>query len=389
MCACCCGANALAETFPVKARIAANNVYVRGGPGQNYYPTQKLDYGDEVEVYRRDPGGWLAIRPPRESYSWVSARYLKMVEPDIAVVTAEDVVARVGSQLSDKRDIWQVKLRRGEELRVLENAGAWLKVAPPSGEFRWISAQFVDLDSGDSARRVEVPRARDSWRQAEHAPHARSASTQTASRPGQRPFQRAPAASVVQEIRDIDLALSAEVCQRCGQWNFDQLKARAEGCLDFAQSDEQRGEIRQILSKIGRFEEIQLARRELRETSAVKGQRGQVALTRLDDSTTGSRPAPVSRLLAGSETAIIDSKYDGQGKLIPVKSNRVGAPQFALMDPNGKLQYFVTPAPGVNLRAYKNREVGVIGLTREANELGAPHIMVRRVAELPAGSMRR
>ena len=43
------------------------------GPGKNYYPTDKLHKGEKVEIYRHDPGGWCAIKPPRQSFSWVSA----------------------------------------------------------------------------------------------------------------------------------------------------------------------------------------------------------------------------------------------------------------------------------------------------------------------------
>ena len=78
--ACCwvllpCSAGA-APAFPYKTFVAADDVYVRSGPGQNYYPTDKLKRGDEVEVYRHDPGGWCAIRPVPGSFAWVSGRFL-------------------------------------------------------------------------------------------------------------------------------------------------------------------------------------------------------------------------------------------------------------------------------------------------------------------------
>ena len=63
------------QTFPYKAYIAANDSYVRSGPGESYYPTGKLNAGAQVEVYRHDPGGWYAIRPPEGSFSWIGARY--------------------------------------------------------------------------------------------------------------------------------------------------------------------------------------------------------------------------------------------------------------------------------------------------------------------------
>ena len=49
--------------FPYKAFVAADEVYVRSGPGENYYPTDKLKTGNPVEVYRHDPGGWCAFGP--------------------------------------------------------------------------------------------------------------------------------------------------------------------------------------------------------------------------------------------------------------------------------------------------------------------------------------
>ena len=79
-------------TFPYKATVASEDVYVRSGPGQNYYPTEKLKRGQQVEVYRHDPGGWCAIRPVEGSFTWVSGRFLKPTGNHLAVVTEEGVL---------------------------------------------------------------------------------------------------------------------------------------------------------------------------------------------------------------------------------------------------------------------------------------------------------
>ena len=114
-------AGAAAEpTFPYKAYVTADDVYVRSGPGENYYPTDKLKAGTEVEVYRHDPGGWFAIRPPKDSFSWVSSRHLQLDGKNLATVTDERVAARVGSRMSDTRDVIQVRLHKGEVVEVLE-----------------------------------------------------------------------------------------------------------------------------------------------------------------------------------------------------------------------------------------------------------------------------
>ena len=108
------------QTFPYRAYATTDNVYVRSGPGDNYYPTDKLKAGDEVEVYRHDPGGWYAIRPVPGSFSWVSGRYLQLGKDHLATVTEDHVAARVGSRFSDIRDVIQVRLHRGELVEVLD-----------------------------------------------------------------------------------------------------------------------------------------------------------------------------------------------------------------------------------------------------------------------------
>ena len=54
-----------APAFPYKAYINREEVNVRSGPGEEYYPTDKLKIGQEVEIYRHDPGGWFAYLSAR------------------------------------------------------------------------------------------------------------------------------------------------------------------------------------------------------------------------------------------------------------------------------------------------------------------------------------
>ncbi len=107
------------QRFPYKTYVAADDVYVRSGPGHNYYPTDKLRRGQEIEVWRHDPGGWCAIRPVDGSFAWVASRYLKPTEGGLAVVTDDGVSARVGSRFSDIRTVVQVRLQKGEVVEVL------------------------------------------------------------------------------------------------------------------------------------------------------------------------------------------------------------------------------------------------------------------------------
>ena len=107
------------ENFPYDAYVVADDVYVRSGPGQNYYPVLRLKRGDRVEVYRHDPGGWYAIRPPAECFSWVSAEFVEPGEGRMATIKGDRVVARVGSAFSDIRDVIQIRMDEGEPLSLI------------------------------------------------------------------------------------------------------------------------------------------------------------------------------------------------------------------------------------------------------------------------------
>src|SRR5689334_17023211 len=79
-------ARARGEQFPYDAYVNSTDVYVRSGPSRDYYPTEKLSKGQKVEIYRHDPGGWYAIRPPRGSFTWVSKRHLEVDGDGLATV---------------------------------------------------------------------------------------------------------------------------------------------------------------------------------------------------------------------------------------------------------------------------------------------------------------
>lgn len=148
---------AAAEQFPYVGYVNHDGVALRSGPGKTYYATTTLYEGDTVEVYRHDPGGWYAVRPPQGSFSWVLADQVRLVDGQLGIVEGHEVVARVGTDHGDTRDVIQVRLDQGEEVVVLEaqqfgegaNAVTWFKIAPPAGEFRWVAADAIDREPAD------------------------------------------------------------------------------------------------------------------------------------------------------------------------------------------------------------------------------------------------
>lgn len=148
-----------AEETPYTAVVLEQGAEVRAGPGQRFYVTQQLEPGAQVEVYQRDVGDWLAIRPPEGSFSWIPQADLEMTdEPGIAEITAEQAQAWLGSRAERiKQHKSHITLARGERVEVLGKKQVedvdgspqlWLKIAPPAGEFRWVHSRQVRKAKG-------------------------------------------------------------------------------------------------------------------------------------------------------------------------------------------------------------------------------------------------
>ena len=378
--------------FPYTAYITADEVYVRSGPGENYYPTDKLNAAAVVEVYRHDPGGWYAIRPPEGSFSWVSARYLSPGDDNLAVVSGENVAARVGSRFSDIKDVIQVRLHQAEVIEVLgadlDESGTrrWYKITPPSGEFRWVSGRYVDRQpvpvgvrrSGGAETSsltaspepatptaapptVADPPSHDALEGSNGAP-PRVATRYTPAAPrslGPEKFR--------EELEAIDLELSAMVSEEPTVWYFDRLQFRAEQLLREAQTAVERGRARMLIDRISQFDDL---KRRHREVAALREQTDRA----------NRRWAQLSPM-QGSEAqpATVNPRFDGSGQLVRVTSAKPGAPQFVLLDDQGQPSFYVTPAPNLNLRSYVGQRVGVNGTAGYIPEQRARHIMASQV----------
>jgi hypothetical protein len=78
----------------------------------------------------------------------------------------------------------------------------------------------------------------------------------------------------------------------------------------------------------------------------------------------------------------IDARFDGVGRLAPVLATKPGGPQYALLDERGGVRSFVTPAPGVNLRPFVDKQVGVSGQRGYIPDLQKQHVSAQRVTLL-------
>ncbi|HCO93082.1 MAG TPA: hypothetical protein DIU00_03885 [Phycisphaerales bacterium] len=136
------------STFPYSAEITGNDVYVRSGPGTNFYHCGKLNTGDKVRVVGKQ-FSWSRIIPPAGSFSWISMQYVRIAPDDSAVgiVTGDNVRVYAGSDYVKPlySTTLQGKLSKGEKVKLLgEQMDDYYKIAAPAFAYLWVSTNFTN-----------------------------------------------------------------------------------------------------------------------------------------------------------------------------------------------------------------------------------------------------
>lgn len=435
--------------LPVTVAVRSGETYLRAGPGDDFYPTERLRAGATIEVWAIDPSGYCAVRPVEGSFSWVRASDVAdRPDPDdeaIAVITTDGAIARVGSQLNALRHVSQVALEAGERVRVVarerittgRHAGDWVRIAPPSGEFRWARGEDLDLpptlsvvvDAGEAtaglaAAERTVAALRET--QAALAETVASLEPVPAAGPpevlapvpvakrlfggwlpmGTTIFDGEPApptavaagavAAPADELTDIDLALSLAVTGPSDSWNLGPLRERLRLVASRAQSESERMRAQAIDARLSRFEEIQGRQRSLvaaeagADTSPLRLGAMWSSLSAL-----GSRPVrpgvlPGGRAADGQPTWTPPDQIEVTGRLATVVSRRPDAPRWAIVDERNTVLTFVTPQTGVQLAPLVGQQVSVRGAKGYMPEYQRPYLVATeartRMAAVPGGT---
>jgi hypothetical protein len=260
----------------------------------------------------------------------------------------------------------QIRLHKGEAVEVLEprrngpggtnGSTAWYKIAPPAGEFRWVWGRFVDRDyNRDGLRKTSAGETVDlTGRAVGRSPGDNGAPRRTS--PAQ--FQT--------ELDRVDLELSTMVVEDPSLWELSELRQRAETLFNQSETAVERGRARMLVSKIARFEDIK--------------RRKQALATSRPELAPPDPPAIGAPGYGSLPPADPDGRFDAKGQLIRVPDPKPGGPQYAILDARGNLRCYVSPAPGVNLRSYVGRQVGINGIRGYMPEQRASHVMARHVS---------
>lgn len=388
------GTHGSEPAFPYRVEVAGDEVEVRSGPGWHYYVTQRLPRGSRVEVYRHDPGGWLAIRPPRESFSWVAARHVRLTDdPHVAEIVQDATVAWIGAtQGTVPQHKWQVRLDRGELVEVLGEqtlaigpgfaTEKYCKVAPPAGEFRWIHQRQINGAAAVPVRTPPTVQPVAGTAQTDHPQPPPTATAAAATR-------SATSGDVVQQLASLRVDLSLLVTQPIERWDLQTLDRRAAELAQAAQGTSAEQEVQAVLARIAEFETLR-RRHETAQHGSVPTLDDDIAVHGVSvapqPTEASSTPGAIVPVGTGVGTTNEDIAPDGSlpeaaGWLMPVHSTRRSAPPFALLDDDGRVAAYVTPSPGLNLRRYVKQRVAVVGQQRYETELRAALITAERVVK--------
>lgn len=445
------GAATSTTALPLASRVAADHTYLRCGPSDDFYPTERLPVGSELEIWAIDVGGYCAVRPVQGSFSWVLARDVQMESaiavadgrPVSGVVITDGAVARVGSQLNDLRHVTQVALEAGERVRVLErvqvaegrHAGEWLRIEPPAGEFRWARGQDLSLppelaplppQAGESAAGglAAAGEAIDAIRDAGSAvrqavaefdasppddappatgglfagwlPRGTNVFDRSAATPPPAVSAGAAAASG-DELADIDLALSLAVTGPSESWNLAPLRDRLRRASTVASSQADRTRAQAIDARLARFEEIQSRQRSIAADQPREPEPLRLGGMWSSLSALGSRPVrpgvlPGGKPAGGQPTWTPPDQVETTGRLATVISRRPDAPRWAVVDDANNVLAFVTPQPGVDLGPMVGQQVSVRGAKGYMPEYKRPYLVASearvRIASTPTATGR-
>jgi hypothetical protein len=150
-----------------EAAVAVPETEVRCLPSDKpaAYPTGKLRQGAVVTVVQEREDGWLAIKPPPGSFSWVQSRFLQPRNDTSGVILGDDVEVRIGSELVGAApNVRQVRLSRSDPVVLLrgtpqtdEDGSVWVMIQPPASEVRYIRKDAVRATGAVKAATGEPP----------------------------------------------------------------------------------------------------------------------------------------------------------------------------------------------------------------------------------------
>lgn len=393
-----------AQSFPYRATVCETEAFVRSGPGTDFYPTDRLHNGDAVEVYKHTPDGWCAIRPPLGSFSFISARYVQMAQSDLGQIAGGSAPVYVGSRLSPEHSQVQVTLTPGKVVEVLEmptnGLEAMCKISPPAGEFRWIHGKFLSPNQ-TGVTEVPTPPSRavfgngagnntpSTWTRADgntipgNVSDGNLANSDTSGTYRDLPSGTLKPGTFMYYVNQLDADLSYIIMNGdAAKWETEALLMRANRLMNYAKSTEERNRLEHVRQKIIEADGVRVGRKQFQRLLATAAEDG---ITPISETLSTPQTAftGISEFPAPYSTA--PGRWDYSGILVRVQRQRyshLALPPFAIVNEDGILRCYVTPAPNMDLSPYLKKRVALAGSRNYLREQRAFNLNVQVIVNV-------
>jgi len=328
-------------TGPHVADVVGNDVYIRSGPGTNFYHCGKLYKGDRVQVIKVQQG-WSCIAPPPGCFSWIAMQYvsINLDNPTMGIVTGANVGVYAGSDyvLPMHSTSKQVVLDRGQNVKLLsEEKDDYYKIAPPEAAYLWVSSQFLQpSQSAVGAVPVEIKAA------TEAATETTTAQVTTRSKSDLLDEYYA-LSKLVKEERKKSVAEQdyAAIKEKLSKLAGNETGGRAVRYADFTLKQVERFELACTVAK-----EIKLQSQELQKTT---------------EKISEARAARLAQINDLGKFAVI-GKFESSSLYASTPTGL--AKRYRVLDESGKTICYVSPtgaAAGKDLSEFIGRKAGLVG----------------------------
>ncbi|MBA7604626.1 hypothetical protein ES703_11752 [subsurface metagenome] len=336
-------------SFPYVAEITGDDLYVRSGPGTNYYHCGKLNKGDKVKVVDRQ-FSWSCIVPPAGSFSWISMQYVKIDpnDPAAGTVTGDSVRVYAGSDYVKPlySTTLQGKLNRGEKVKLLgEQMDDYYKIAPPPFAYLWVSTDFTKPLKSVS----EVPLAGPNGTLVV-GPEMVSAEVR------------------LKEYQALEKQIKAEQAKPMGQQNYTKIK---RGLVTIADD--------KAAGKAARYAEFIIKQIDGFELALAVGKEVQLQNKQLQKIKEGIDKARVRRLAEVEDMG----RFAAVGRLQTFTT--YGPGHYRIVDESGKTACYALPADRVstmNLGRLIDRKVGLVGIVEPHRQTAGALVRFVEIVEI-------
>ncbi|MCH7752446.1 MAG: SH3 domain-containing protein [Planctomycetes bacterium] len=388
---------------PNVAEVIAERTVTR--VGSTLSPTRSsvqvlLERGERMAVVTGSPSddrNWLRVAPPAGEFRWIAARDLGRQAPlEVSPPTpsvnawsrAKGFSASTATSTEPSTAPTTVEPNAFDHLRQMPGklSVSTLAATVPAATY---DAGRVDIVAGSPA---DLQLAQFQGQSQGFAPVAEATPPRIRFRGLSETLPSYTQQEIPERLREIELRLSQIVIEPPLEWQFDQLQLEADSMLQQAESPEARAQLRDLLERIARFQQVRDGYSQI--SQATSGQQ------QYPVPTLGAPVNPMADLVKNvrqrvredfadpsnkaSAGTITEPLYDAVGLLKPVVSRRKNAPQYALVDGKGDVVSFVTPTPDLNLKPYVGRRIGVNGTRGFMTEFRRAHVTAGRVTPIDA-----